>query len=77
VCAATREAAQDVAASCLAGMAGRAVALDAPQFDGEWVGWLQAQGFVVERPFTRMFVRGHRNPGDRARQFAIAGPEYA
>jgi GNAT superfamily N-acetyltransferase len=77
VCGETREAAQVVTASCLAGMAGRTVAIDAPQFDGQWLAWLQDAGFVGERPFTRMFLRGHRDPGDRARQFAIAGPEFA
>jgi hypothetical protein len=51
--------------------------MDIPQFDTDWLERIAARGFLVERPFTRMFLRGHKNPGDPARQFAIAGPEYA
>jgi GNAT superfamily N-acetyltransferase len=41
------------------------------------VPWAKALGFVEERPFVRMFLRGHRHPGDPSRQYAIAGPEFA
>jgi GNAT superfamily N-acetyltransferase len=41
----------------------------------ELLPWLQAQGFVHQRPFTRM-VWGSRNaPGDSRHLWAVAGPE--
>jgi len=41
------------------------------------VPWAKSLGFVEERPFVRMFLRGHQHPGDPLRQYAIAGPEFA
>lgn len=37
--------------------------------------WLQAQGFVAERPFMRMVHGGGVPPGDAARMVLMAGPE--
>jgi GNAT superfamily N-acetyltransferase len=39
--------------------------------------WAKSLGFTEERPFVRMFLRGHKHPGDPSRQYAIAGPEFA
>ncbi len=37
--------------------------------------WLEAQGFVAQRPFTRMPYRRSAGFEDAARTFAVAGPE--
>ena len=56
---------------------GRMFAIDAPLLDGEWLDFLKSVGFLEERRFLRMFVRGHIHPGIPARQYAICGPEFA
>jgi GNAT superfamily N-acetyltransferase len=48
--------------------------MDVPQ---DKIAWAKAMGFVEERPFVRMFLRGHQHPGDPSRIYAIAGPEFA
>ena len=58
-------------------LAARPCTIDVPLRDPAWVDWLKSIGFVAERPFVRMFLRGHVHPGDPARQYAIAGPEFA
>ena len=70
-------AARDLAAHCLAQLGGRPVAIDVPRFDAEWLAWLASTGFVEERPFVRMFLRGHVDPGRPSQQFSICGPEFA
>jgi hypothetical protein len=52
-------------------------AIDLPLLDGEWLDFLKSAGFVEERRFVRMFLRGHPQPGIPARQYAICGPEFA
>lgn len=41
----------------------------------ELLSWLQAQGFVFQRPFTRMVWGTRSAPGDTSRLWAVAGPE--
>ena len=62
---------------CLSQLGGRVFAVDAPLLDGEWLEFLKSVGFVEERRFLRMFVRGHVHPGIPSRQYAICGPEFA
>jgi hypothetical protein len=69
--------ARDLAASALARLGGRVCAVDAPLLGGEWFDFLKSAGFVEERRFVRMFLRGHVHPGIPARQYAICGPEFA
>jgi GNAT superfamily N-acetyltransferase len=69
--------ARDLTASCLARMGGGVVVMDVPLFDKGWLAWLESSGFVEERPFARMFLRGHQHPGVPPRQYAICGPEFA
>ncbi len=38
--------------------------------------WLMARGFAPQRPFTRMLYRRSARFDDRARTFAVAGPEF-
>jgi GNAT superfamily N-acetyltransferase len=37
--------------------------------------WLEARGFVLQRPFTRMVHGAHPAPGDPRTLFLVAGPE--
>jgi GNAT superfamily N-acetyltransferase len=55
----------------------RPAVIDVPLLDSASLTTLNSLGFVEERRFTRMFLRGHLHPGDPARQYAIAGPEFA
>jgi len=70
------EAARELAAACLSCLPGRKVAIDAGAAGGEWLGFLRSAGFVEERRFARMYLRGYVPPGVPAAQFAIAGPEF-
>lgn len=38
-------------------------------------GWLEARGFVFQRPFMRMVLGSSRAPGDESRVILVAGPE--
>ena len=69
--------ARELVTSSLSPLGGRMFAIDAPLLDGEWLDFLKSVGFVEERRFLRMFVRGHVHPGIPARQYAICGPEFA
>lgn len=71
-----RKDAEALALACLAAAAPRPLILDAPSHSGQWLGWLAKQGFVEQRPFTRMWRGEHAHPGLPERQFAILGPEF-
>ena len=71
------DTARDLAVQCLSRLDGRPFAIDVPLLDAAWLDWLKSAGFVEERPFKRMFLRGHVHPGIPARQYAICGPEFA
>lgn len=38
--------------------------------------WLEAAGFAMQRPFTRMLLGKTQSPDDRARTYAVIGPEF-
>jgi len=74
VVAEDRDTARELVASCLARLGGRTFAIDVPQADDALLAWLRDVGFIEERPFLRMFLRG----GLPARHlYAICGPEFA
>jgi GNAT superfamily N-acetyltransferase len=77
VVAADAATARDMVTRCLSQLGGRAFAIDAPLLDAAWLDFLKSVGFVEERRFLRMFLRGHVHPGIPARQYAICGPEFA
>ena len=52
-----------------------AVFRDIPEPNEAAVAWAGAHGFQRQRPLTRMYLGENLNPGDPARQFALAGPE--
>ena len=60
VVAADAGTARELVTRCLSQLGGRAFAIDAPLLDGEWLDFLKSVGFVEERRFVRMFLRGHR-----------------
>jgi ribosomal protein S18 acetylase RimI-like enzyme len=69
--------ARDVVTRCLSQLDGRTFAMDVPLLDAAWLDFLKSSGFVEERRFLRMFLRGHVHSGVPARQYAICGPEFA
>jgi hypothetical protein len=75
--AADSATARDMVTRCLSRLGGTAFAIDVPLLDAEWLDFLKSAGFVEERRFLRMFLRGHVHPGIPARQYAICGPEFA
>jgi len=77
VVAEDRATACELVAHCFSQRDGKLFAIDAPRIDCEWIAWLASVGFAEERPFVRMFRRGHTHPGTPARQYAITGPEFA
>jgi GNAT superfamily N-acetyltransferase len=77
VVAADTAIASEMVASCLSQLDGRTLAIDVPLLDAEWLDFLKSGGFVEDRRFLRMFLRGHVHPGIPARQYAICGPEFA
>jgi GNAT superfamily N-acetyltransferase len=68
-------AAGRLVSSCLAQHDDRPFVIDVP-LRSSWVGRLEAEGFVIQRPFIRM-CRGARRFDERPEEiFAIAGPEF-
>jgi hypothetical protein len=41
----------------------------------EMKGWLEACGFISQRPFERMYLRNNPHPGIIESQYLISGPE--
>jgi ribosomal protein S18 acetylase RimI-like enzyme len=72
VVADTADTALALAATALAGAAGRVI-IDAPDAQAGFRAALAAAGFVARRGFTRMSLGG--SLGDPAMVFAVAGPE--
>jgi GNAT superfamily N-acetyltransferase len=69
-------AASSLVSSCLAAHPNRPFIVDVP-LQRSWVGRLESQQFVLQRPFIRM-RRGDQQCADPpADLFAIAGPEFA
>lgn len=68
-------AARALAGHALTALRGRAVILDTPASQREWLTWLRGLGFAEQRVLIRMARGPNRYPGQPARTFAIAGPE--
>jgi GNAT superfamily N-acetyltransferase len=56
--------------------AGRDVFLDLPRARAALRGWLEAQGFVRQRPFVRMSLGAAQPPTLGRTCFVLAGPEF-
>jgi hypothetical protein len=69
------EAASCLVANCLAAQPKRPFIVDVP-LRPSWVGWLESQQFVLQRPFIRMRRGQGRWDEPSSEMFAIAGPEF-
>jgi len=49
--------------------------LDVADHAAPLVAWLEARGFALQRPFTRMVFGGGTAPGDASKVILVAGPE--
>ena len=63
-------------AACVRASPGVPIILDAPSDAPEWLAWLEASGFHVQRPFIRMRRGSTGVIGRPHEQFAIVGPEF-
>jgi predicted N-acetyltransferase YhbS len=63
-------------AACVRASPGVPFILDAPSDAPEWLTWLEASGFQVQRPFIRMRRGRGSVMGPHEEQFAIVGPEF-
>jgi GNAT superfamily N-acetyltransferase len=54
---------------------GQALVIDIFALKPEIKGWLEACGFISQRPFTRMYLRNNPHPGIIESQYLISGPE--
>ncbi len=70
------EDARAVVQAALQSLDGAAVQLDVPEAQGDFMRWLMDAGFSVQRTFSRMVLGDAPTPGEPARQFAAAGPEF-
>ncbi|MEO8526374.1 MAG: GNAT family N-acetyltransferase [Caldimonas sp.] len=57
-------------------VAGRSVLLDLPRCRVEVAAWLEAHGFVRQRPFVRMSLGATHVPAPGDTSFILAGPEF-
>jgi len=56
-------------------MTGQAVVVDIFAAKSEIKEWLEAKGFIPQRPFERMYLRNNPHPGIIEYQYLISGPE--
>jgi len=50
--------------------------MDVLQDKGELIKWLEHQGFEIQRPFTRMYLKSNCYSGEPGFQYLISGPEF-
>lgn len=62
--------------ACMAQHASTAFFIDVAADQPGWQATVEALGFAVQRPFTRMYRGQWRPDGNRSRLFAIIGPEF-
>ena len=53
----------------------QAVVVDIPAEQSETERWLEACGFISQRPFERMYLSNNPHPGNTESQYLISGPE--
>lgn len=76
VVAETPDDARAVAGAALRALPGVKVQFDVPESQPGMTRWLTDAGFTVQRTFSRMVLGDATVPGDTARAFAAAGPEF-
>ena len=70
------DVARELAARCLSEHDGKRFVIDAPREAPEWLSWLQAAGFIEERPLLRMYRGAPATHTLPSSHFGIAGPEF-
>lgn len=73
--ASTANGARALIHSAIDQLTGQAVVVDISAAQSEISGWLEACGFIVQRPFERMFLSTNPHPGIVKCQYLICGPE--
>ena len=70
------DTAKALAAASLSRIANRPATIDVPDDQATFGSWIRQQGFVLERPFTRMTRGSIDETGVLSHVFAAAGPEF-
>ena len=73
--ASSKKHAEALIRSAINQITGRAVVVDIPASKSETKAWLEACGFVSQRPFDRMYLSKNPHPGIVENLYLIAGPE--
>lgn len=68
--------AEALISKALKSLTGKDVALDVLDDKKELIEWLESIGFVIQRQFTRMYLKQNPFPGRIENQYLIIGPEY-
>jgi len=69
------QTARELVAACRSGRRDRPLIVDA-RVTASWIAELEALGFRVQRPFTRMYLGDPRPPARPGLEHAIRGPEF-
>ena len=73
--ASSKKHAEALIRSAINQMTGRALVVDIPAERSETKAWLDACGFISQRPFERMYLSKNPHPGIIENLYLIAGPE--
>jgi GNAT superfamily N-acetyltransferase len=76
VVAHTAKDAMDITTATLSNLTRRAVVIDVPSEQRDFLRWLISAGFSEERSFMRMYYGNNDNPGKPSNVYAITGPEF-
>lgn len=75
VFASSSEKVKTLLQSALDQLRDQAVVVDIIAAKSDILGWLEACGFVTQRPFERMYLNNNPHPGIIEKQYLICGPE--
>ena len=75
VYASSAKGAKALIRSAINQITGQAVVVDIPAERSETERWLEACGFISQRPFERMYLSNNPHPGIIENQYLISGPE--
>jgi GNAT superfamily N-acetyltransferase len=70
------ESAKQLISKSLESLNDQAIAIDVPEDKKDLAEWLESEGFVRQRHFTRMYLNVNPYPGTPDKQFLISGPEF-
>ena len=72
----TTEDAKTLITKAISGIEEQPIVVDVLDEKKELINWLTGLGFVIQRPFFRMYQNKNPFPGIPAKQFLICGPEF-